>query len=83
MEYDCIVREKKLLAMLGGPGRTTIWRWEKAGLFPRRRKLSTRSVGWLLSEIQEWMATRPQVNGVEALRGAVEGQGRRENNPQA
>jgi prophage regulatory protein len=62
MDSDRIIREKELLTMLGkknGGGRTTIWRWEQAGIFPRRRKLSGRSVGWLLSEVEEWMRTRP------------------------
>jgi prophage regulatory protein len=44
-------------------GRTTIWRMERDGKFPRRRQLSARSVGWLASEIKEWLATRQLVNG--------------------
>jgi len=30
----------------------------KSTRFPKRRQLSTRSVGWLASEIEEWMQTR-------------------------
>jgi prophage regulatory protein len=39
--------------------RTTIWRLEAAGRFPRRRRLSERSVGWILSEVEAWLAARP------------------------
>jgi hypothetical protein len=34
-------------------------RLELAGLFPQRRQISLYKVGWLESEIDEWMATRP------------------------
>lgn len=37
---------------------TTIWRLERAGKFPARRKLSDNAVGWLRSEIEAWMASR-------------------------
>ncbi len=40
-------------------------RLEEKGLFPRRRKLSGRAVGWLLSEVQEWMESRPEAGGKE------------------
>jgi prophage regulatory protein len=33
----------------------TIWRWEKAGKFPKRIKIGPNSVGWLKSEIDEWL----------------------------
>lgn len=33
----------------------TIWRMEKAGKFPKRIKLGANSVGWLESEISEWL----------------------------
>ena len=37
---------------------STIWRLEKAGKFPKRRKIGLRAVSWLNSEIEEWMASR-------------------------
>ncbi len=43
---------------LTGIGRTTIWRLEKAGTFPTRRLISTRSVGWFSAEIDAWIASR-------------------------
>lgn len=32
----------------------TIWRWEQLGLFPQRRKIGPRLVGWVESELIEW-----------------------------
>lgn len=34
---------------------TTLWRWEKAGNFPTRIRLGGNSVGWIESEIDEWL----------------------------
>ncbi|MDI6854840.1 MAG: AlpA family phage regulatory protein [Deltaproteobacteria bacterium] len=65
MDEKSIIRWKPLRKILGNPGRTTVWRWEKNGQFPRRRKLGGRSVGWLRKEILEWIASRPQVGGGE------------------
>jgi prophage regulatory protein len=42
-------------------GRTTIWRMEKAGTFPRRRQIGNGIVGWLESEVDEWIRSRPVV----------------------
>ena len=44
-----------------GISRTTSWRLEKAGLFPRRRCLGPNSVGWFQSEIIAWIETRAVV----------------------
>ncbi|MEO8313384.1 MAG: AlpA family phage regulatory protein [Pseudomonadota bacterium] len=41
--------------------RMTIYRLERAGLFPRRRQLGSNSVGWLDDEIHEWLRSRPAV----------------------
>jgi len=35
-----------------------MWREEKAGRFPKRYKLTQRTVGWLASEINDWMVSR-------------------------
>jgi len=44
-----------------GLSRTTIWRLEKAGQFPKRRSLGSNSVGWLHSELTAWIETRATV----------------------
>jgi len=38
-----------------GLSATTLWRLEKAGKFPKKRKLSSNAVGTLESEFCEWM----------------------------
>jgi prophage regulatory protein len=35
-----------------------IWRMEKAGTFPKRIKLGPNRVGWILSEVLEWIENR-------------------------
>jgi len=37
--------------------RTTLWRWERDGTFPKRVKLGSRS-GWFEDEIDAWIAQR-------------------------
>ncbi len=43
---------------ISGLSRTTRWRLERDGKFPARRKLSDNAIGWLESEIRDWVATR-------------------------
>jgi prophage regulatory protein len=38
--------------------RSTIWRLERAGQFPRRRRLSVNKVAWWEPEIEEWLGNR-------------------------
>lgn len=41
-----------------GLSRTTIWRYEKEGLFPTRISLGGGSIGWYQSDIHHWMTSR-------------------------
>ena len=50
-EEDRIIRFPELQRVYGGASRTSIWRWEKAGLVPKRIKIGPRSVGWIRSEV--------------------------------
>jgi prophage regulatory protein len=52
------LRQPEVLARVGVSW-MSLRRWEKKGLFPKRRKLGPRLVGWLESEIDEWCNTRP------------------------
>lgn len=45
---------RKLISL----SRSTIWRLERQGAFPRRRKLSSNTVGWLRSEVNVWITER-------------------------
>ena len=51
---DRIIRDEER-ARLTGLSRTAWWEGEKAGRFPKRRRLGPSSVGWLLSELHAWM----------------------------
>ena len=46
-----------------GVSRTTIWRLERSGNFPARRRLSPNTVGWRESEVEEWIASRDVPGG--------------------
>ena len=41
--------------------RSTVWRLENDGAFPRRRRLSANSVGWIEQEVHEWIRRRSAV----------------------
>ena len=43
---------------LTGMSRTTVWRLETAGKFPRRRRLTSNAVAWIEDEIMEWLDSR-------------------------
>lgn len=43
---------------LVGVCRATLWYWEEKGRFPRRIKLGPNSVGWIRSEVEQWLADR-------------------------
>lgn len=53
-----IIRMGELSHMLG-VSKTTLWRMEKRGELPQRIKISRRVVGWLESDIKEWLKNRP------------------------
>ena len=40
--------------------KSTRWRLEKAGLFPKKIHLSPNTVGWLASDICSWLEQRAQ-----------------------
>ena len=47
---------------LVGLGYSTIWRLERAGGFPARRKLSPCRVAWVRSEVEAWVETRSTIS---------------------
>ena len=56
-----VVRPSQLEATVGF-GRVTAWRLENQGLFPKRRKITPGgSVGWLYSEIEEYLNNCEQI----------------------
>ena len=57
----------RAVTVLTGLSRTSIFRYERAGNFPRRRRLGTNAVAWLESEVREWIGSRPIVASETAL----------------
>ena len=43
---------------LTGLSRSTLWRLERRGELPARRRLSAGRVAWLESEISQWLESR-------------------------
>lgn len=48
-----------------GLSRSTLWRLEREGKFPKRRQIGPASVGWLEHEVNEWIKSRKAV-GVQS-----------------
>jgi len=46
-----VFREKEVIKIFG-KSRSSIWRDEKEGRFPRRVKIGVRAVGWLRSSLE-------------------------------
>src|SRR5439155_2846707 len=42
-----------------GLSRTTIWRQVRRGEFPTPRRLSANAIGWMASDVEAWIASRP------------------------
>ena len=47
---------------LTGLSRSSVYRLEAAGQFPKRVRLSERATAWRENELLDWVASRPQVN---------------------
>jgi prophage regulatory protein len=45
-----------------GLSRSTIWRLERRGEFPRHRRISANAVGWLEQEINDWMLAKSEAS---------------------
>jgi prophage regulatory protein len=53
-----ILRERQVVERTG-LSRSTLWRLERRGHFPARRRIAPGAVGWLESEIDEYLSTCP------------------------
>ncbi len=51
-----IVRRKELAERLG-ISEVSVWRWEREGHLPKKRKLGPNVCGWLESELEEWFTS--------------------------
>jgi len=59
MNIQPIIVKKDVAAAIVALSESTIDSLEKAGNFPRRRKISNSSVGYLVRELEEWAESRP------------------------
>ena len=57
LSNDQILRGPAVQAMTG-LSRSTIYRLELNGQFPKRLKLGERACGWKMSDIQRWIESR-------------------------
>ncbi|WP_186082031.1 helix-turn-helix transcriptional regulator [Burkholderia gladioli] len=58
----------KVLRLIGvldtvGVKKTTLYRWIREGTFPAPVQLGIRSVGWLATDVQQWVESRQSTRG--------------------
>lgn len=56
-EFEKILRLPEVLTMTG-LSKTTVWRLQNRGEFPLSKKISDRTIGFLRSEIENWMSNQ-------------------------
>lgn len=56
-----------MLADILNVSTVTIWRMEKRGELPPRKKYSSKCVGWPEKTIRDWMESRPNASDVNTL----------------
>ena len=64
MPIDTILRWPQVKKMTN-LSRTTVWRMEKQGLFPKRVQISLKNIGWRESEIKIWQQDLQPVDKAE------------------
>lgn len=62
-----IVRPAELAESLS-VSTVTLWRMQKRGELPPKRQISSGVVGWLYSDLEEWLKDRPLANNEEILK---------------
>ena len=55
-----ILRQREVV-QLTGLSKVTLWRLEQKGEFPQKIALSPNRVGWLESEVLNWVNSRPRI----------------------
>ena len=62
MQNDSFLRWREVQSITG-LSKTTVWRLQKKGQFPKNYRLGENSVGIRASELAEWMQSRPIAGG--------------------
>ena len=60
--YDRLLRREEVERRCG-LATTTIYRKMSEGTFPKPKRVSTRAVRWVESEIEKWISERPLADG--------------------
>lgn len=79
-EQDRILSREETSAITGR-SLSSMWRDERAGAFPQRRKKGAKSVGYFLSEVTAWMQTLEVVTTETAKPVAIPGPGKKRGRP--
>ncbi len=69
---DRLIRRTEVKSLSGVRSNSHLYAMMSRGEFPRPRKISARSVGWLLSDVLQWVASRP-VAAHDSARDSVKG----------
>jgi len=57
MTVNRFIRESEC-QKITGLSRATRWRFEQEGKFPKRYKITQNTIGWLSSELDEWINSK-------------------------
>ena len=65
-----IMKDRTMVVLYGTGGvlditkksASTIWRWERDGLFPQRHQIGPRSVAWYSDEVDQWLQNPAEFN---------------------
>jgi prophage regulatory protein len=71
-----LLRFPGVQAKTGGLSRTTIWRLERDGLFPKRRLVTGKIIAWDEAEVDEWIKSRNKEVGPMPSRRLKEAEGK-------
>ncbi|RRQ22915.1 helix-turn-helix transcriptional regulator [Thiohalobacter thiocyanaticus] len=66
---DKILRTAEVMQMTG-MSRSTLWRAYRHGDFPTPIRITDKSVGWRLSDVQRWIADRPEAEARPCIKRA-------------
>ncbi|MCP4867685.1 MAG: AlpA family phage regulatory protein [Proteobacteria bacterium] len=69
---DRVLRQPEVCSTTG-LSRTTIWRLERDGKFPKRRRLGRQAVGWMEGDVRAWLEARVRLG--PGTRERVRGEG--------
>jgi len=61
IQYEPAILRRKQVEARTGLSRSTIYQYVKDGAFPKPVPLGPRAVGWLESEVSEWIAGRVKI----------------------